>query len=75
MDHTKTISKQKDCFQLPQTFIVNGEKVSSSVVIAHQYYHFFAEMSKSVHEYVPLPTASFHSHLEDRLPFIHATNS
>ena len=48
--------------------IVNVEKVSNVTVITEEFNYFFAEIGKSINNYVPLPTASFHSYENDRFP-------
>ena len=58
----QVISKQKVCLHFPETFSVNGEKVSNYRIITEEFNNFFAKIGKTVSESVPSPTTSFHSH-------------
>ena len=62
----QVISKQKVRLHFPETFSVNGEKVSNYSIITEEFNNFFAKIGKTVSESVPSPTTSFHSHLQDR---------
>ena len=62
----QVISKQNVCLHFPETFSVNGEKVSNYSIITEEFNNFFAKIGKTVSESVPSPTTSFHSHLQDR---------
>ena len=62
----QVISKLKVSLHFPETFSVDGEKVSNYSIITEEFNNFFAKIGKTVSESVPSPTTSFHSHLQDR---------
>ena len=67
MEHmTQAISRQKVCLHFPETFSVNGQKVSNFSIITEEFNNFLAKIGKTVSKSVPSPTTSFHSHLKDR---------
>ena len=58
----QVIHKQKECFKLPETYIVNVQEMSNSYRIAEEFNNFFIGIGKSVGKLVP-PIEQFHSHL------------